>query len=94
MVGSILPAAAMHHQHAGAFGRGVGSTVEFYNTRTGRTVRLMDNPERRDRVGRGYHIDPHPRFGGDERFINFTTTIRGEVDLAVTPVEPLIERTS
>ena len=31
-----------------------------------------------------YHIDPHPRFIGDGSRIVYTTTVRGEVDLAVT----------
>ncbi len=45
-------------------------------------------------VGSQYHIDPHPRFCSQDRYIVFTTTVRGQVDLAITRVEDLIRRTS
>ena len=33
-----------------------------------------------------YHIDPHPRFIMNDRYVVFTTTVLGRVDLAVAPV--------
>ena len=45
-------------------------------------------------VGERYHIDPHPRFAGGDQYVVFTTTVRGEVDLAVVPTADLIARTS
>lgn len=80
--------------HNDKFYRGCPSTVNFLNRRTGREVRLADNPEMPGITGSNYHIDPHPRFCGAEKFVVFTTTVRGEVDLAVVPVETLLERTA
>jgi hypothetical protein len=79
--------------HAGEFYRGCASTVHFMNRDTGRTVVVADNPERHDYVGRNYHIDPHPRFNADERFVTFTTTALGTVDVAIVPTESLLDAT-
>ena len=76
------------------FYRGCPSTVDFFNRESGRAIRIMDNPARDDEVGARYHIDPHPRFCLGGAFITHTTTVRGEVDLAVTQTAPLIERTT
>ncbi len=76
------------------FYRGCPSSVHFLNRRTGKLVKLVDNPERTDRVGATYHIDPHPRFNFMDRVVTFTTTIRGEVDVAVALVDDLIARTA
>ena len=76
------------------FFRGCPSSVGFTNRKTGRYIRIIDNPGMSNQVGRSYHIDPHPRFILNDQYIVFTTTIRGEVDLAILPVNPLIERTS
>jgi len=76
------------------FHRGARSLVEFFNIETGRTVRLADNPERADDIGRGYHIDPHPRFVAGGELVVFTTTVRGAVDVALARTEDLIECTS
>jgi hypothetical protein len=78
--------------HAG-FGRGCASAVHFLNRKTNREVKLADNPARLDHVGRTYHIDPHPRFCCGDRYVVFTTTVRGEVDVAMVPTQQLIERT-
>ena len=75
------------------FYRGCPSSVYFLNRRTGKHVQIVSNPEMTGIVGAGYHIDPHPRFCGSDRFVVFTTTIRGEVDLAMVQVDDLIERT-
>jgi hypothetical protein len=56
-------------------------------------VQIINNPEMKGIVGARYHIDPHPRFCGSDRFVVFTTTVRGEVDLAVVRVDDLIDRT-
>jgi len=75
------------------FYRGCASTVHVMNRQTGTVITLIENPERHDYAGRHYHIDPHPRLVGNERFVVFTTTIRGEVDLAIVPTEELIKHT-
>jgi hypothetical protein len=76
------------------FYRGCPSTVQFLNRETGQSVRLVDNPAKTDLVGQRYHIDPHPRFVGNEQFVAFTTTVCGEADIALIPTADLIERTS
>ncbi len=98
------PAGAWHsHHHSSGkylvgdtntqFYRGCPSTVQFLNRETGRHVRIVDNPEMPGLVGARYHIDPHPRFVGDEELVVFTTTVRGEVDLALVPTADLISHT-
>lgn len=76
------------------FYRGCPSSVHFLNRKTGRLVKIIDNPAMEDYVGGHYHIDPHPRFSCGDQVGVFTTTVRGAVDLAVVPVQDLIERTS
>lgn len=76
------------------FYRGGPSTVNFLNRRTQHEERLLSNPEMPGLVGSNYHIDPHPRFVGGEKYVVFTTTVRGEVDLAIIPTSDLIELTS
>jgi len=75
------------------FYRGCPSTVHFLNRNTGKVITLVENPERPDYIGQNYHIDPHPRFVYGDRYIVFTTTIRGEVDLAIVPVAALFTQT-
>lgn len=48
----------------GNFYRGCPSSVSFLNRKTGKFVKLVDNPGRPDFIGRIYHIDPAPAFRG------------------------------
>lgn len=77
--------------------RGCESLVRFYNTETGKMVFVVthnpvvngwtpDNPSI-------YHIDPHPRFVLHDKYITFTATTQGRVDLAIAEVDQLIEAT-
>ena len=75
------------------FHRGCASTVHFMNRDTGQTVVLAENEERNDYAGRNYHIDPHPRFCCDDRYVVFTTTVHGKVDVAMARTDKLIEQT-
>lgn len=34
-----------------------------------------------------YHIDPHPQFSMDGHYIDYMTTVLGQIDIAITPVE-------
>ena len=101
------PAGAWHsHHHASgkylvgdvqlseSFYRGAPSEVHFLNRETDESVRIAKNPGVSGIVGANYHIDPHPRFVGDGQFVVFTTTVRGEVDLAIIPTADLIAQTS
>lgn len=77
----------------GVFRRGCASEVFFLNRDTGRSVRILENPAMLGTPEAGYHIDPHPRFCCGDRFVVFTTTIRGQVDVALVRTEDLIDRT-
>lgn len=77
--------------------RGTESMLYFHNRLTGKTVKfLTKNP-----VVEGwspsnpcwYHIDPHPGFIMQDRYISFTTTVLGHVDVAIACVADLIEAT-
>ena len=75
------------------FYRGCPSTVNFLNRVTGKQIQIIRNPEMTGLTGTRYHIDPHPRFCGHDRLVVFTTTVRGQVDLAIVKTSDLIERT-
>jgi hypothetical protein len=76
------------------FYRGCPSSVYFMNRHTETCIKIIDNPEMKGLTGSQYHIDPHPRFCAGDTFITFTTTVRGEVDLAIVKVADLIDATS
>ena len=77
--------------------RGAESMLYFHNHITGKTIKfLTKNPVVEGWTPENscpYHIDPHPRFVMDDKYITFTTTVRGCVDLAIANVEELIEAT-
>jgi hypothetical protein len=75
------------------FYRGCPSSVHFLNRVSGKEIQIISNPAMPNFTGARYHIDPHPRFGNQDRLIVFTTTIRGQVDLAIVETAELIERT-
>ncbi len=63
----------------------------FFDRRTGRSkhiVTAMPHPPH----DRGtWHIDPHPRFTPQNTYVSYTTTVRGQVDVALSPVAGLLE---
>lgn len=64
------------------FDRDSGKEIEIFSA--------MPNPDMRYKPR--YHIDPHPAFSEDGAYIISTTTVReGQVDVAITPVAPLLE---
>ena len=75
------------------FYRGCASGVHLLDRETDTLLKLVDNPERADYAGRRYHIDPHPRFVCDDDYIVFTTTVRGEIDVALVRTADLLDHT-
>lgn len=76
--------------------RGMPASVKFYNSMTDREidiVSLMPSNEFHPGNQCRYHIDPHPRFTENEKYIVFTTTELGGADVAVVKVEQLITMT-
>jgi len=71
-----------------------GCRVSFYNARTGREVNIVTNMPPPPWPRETYHIDPHPQFCLNDRYIVYTTTVLGTVDVAVVPVEQLLEATA
>lgn len=89
---------ASYYSHGGLrWWRGCPSKVTFYNTVTDRAVPIVTlNPEVSEWTPETpcpYHIDPHPRFVLKDKWITFTATVDGRVDVAVAPVKPLLEAT-
>ncbi len=76
------------------FYRGCASTVHFMNRDTGKVIVLAEHAERTDYAGRNYHIDPHPRFCYNDQYVVFTTTVRGEIDVAIVPTAELVQATT
>lgn len=77
--------------------RGCASTVRFWNNETKKLIDLVSyNPPVNGWTPDNqcpYHIDPHPRFVLNDTFITFTTTVCGRVDVAIAPVQQLIDAT-
>ncbi|MDR3710657.1 MAG: hypothetical protein P4L33_20340 [Capsulimonadaceae bacterium] len=78
-----------------AFFRGGPANVGFFNRDTGRSLTIAHLPASATLEEPSvYHPDPHPNFVGGDRYIVYTTTVFGALDVALTPVAPLLERTS
>ena len=77
--------------------RGTAWRVGFYNRETGRNVFIhtrMDPLVPKERPSRR-HPDPHPHFGMNDRYVVCTfNNADGHMDLSVTPVAQLVEKTT
>lgn len=75
--------------------RGCAASVHFWNVKTDREVRIVTRMPEYCEPGDyfPYHLDPHPRFTQNEKYIVFTTSERGRPDLAIAPVAPLLKMT-
>ena len=72
------------------FFRGCPSSVHFHNREAGSFVKVVDNPGIDGIAGSNYHIDPHPRFCCGDRCVVFTTTVRGQIDVAMVKTADLV----
>ena len=98
------PVTTCLHSHSSADGRylvcdacdnwyrGAATTVHFQDGQTGKTLKVIDNPAMDGYIGSNYHIDPHPRFCCGDRFVVFTATVRGRVDVAIVRTDDLVAR--
>lgn len=70
--------------------------VIFYDRKTNKEIDIFSslpypNIDFRN-VDSCYHTDPHPAFSENGEWIISTTTVKdGQVDVAITPVEPLVQ---
>lgn len=73
--------------------RGCASSVKLFNSKTGKVTdivtRMSENNWSPDNQC-GYHIDPHPRFCENEKYIVFTTSDEGGADLAIANVKEVL----
>lgn len=68
--------------------------VSFFNVATGREIRIVTKVPTLPVLSDQYRTCPQPRFCLNDRWITYTTTVLGRVDVALVSVEQLIERTS
>lgn len=67
--------------------------VVFLNRRTGREAVIVSQAPYADETLRRYHVHPHPQFCLNDRYICYTTTVRGRIDVALVPVDALLAAT-
>ena len=67
--------------------------IVFFDRRSGKEIDIFSSmPMHKYKSTASFHLDPHPCFTQDSKYITSMTTVKnGQVDLAITPVEPLIE---
>lgn len=67
--------------------------VVFFDRASGKEIDIFSAmPKRRYKSTNLYHMDPHPAFTRDGKYItSMTTVMNGDIDVAITPVEPLIK---
>ena len=67
--------------------------VAFYNIRSGRETAIVTQLPPCSIRSR-YHIHPHPQFCCGDRYVCYTTNVLGTVDVALVPVDKLVEATA
>ena len=83
-------------RYGGKWYRGCPAALNFLNRRTGKSlVVVTEMPENGFTPDNqtAYHIDPHPRFSENEKYVIFSTTELGGCDLAVASVDELVALT-
>ena len=67
--------------------------VIFFDRESGKEIDIFSAmPKPNYKSGGVYHLDPHPQFSRDgENIISMTTVKNGEIDISITPVEPLVK---
>ncbi|MFA6961754.1 MAG: hypothetical protein WC205_13450 [Opitutaceae bacterium] len=68
--------------------------VAFYNRETGRKINIVSLIPYPDDRQQSYHVHAHPQFCGGDRYICYTTTVLGGIDVAFTLVDELVDKTS
>jgi Tol biopolymer transport system component len=67
--------------------------VMFLNRATGKKIAIASALPQPPVSRHPWHIDPHPHFSGDGQWVVYTTTVRGQVDVALVSVEQLLAHT-
>jgi len=66
--------------------------VAFFNRDTGNEVSIVTTLPPCE-LRSAYHIHPHPQFCLQDRYVCYTTNVRGQVDFALTSVKHLLDMT-
>jgi len=61
--------------------------VRFYDRESSREVNIVTALPLPPHPRRWYHLDPHPQFSPGGTWVVYTTTVRGQVDVALAPVD-------
>ena len=83
-------------RYGGKWYRGCPAAVHLLNRDTGKIATIVtEMPENghTPENPNNYHIDPHPRFTDNEKYIVFTTSELGGCDLAVAVVDEVLSHT-
>jgi len=76
-------------------GPGTGiNRVVFINRKTGREIEIVSHMDYPPEALRRYHVHPHPQFCLRDRYICYTTSVRGRIDVALIPTSRLLDMTS
>jgi hypothetical protein len=75
--------------------RGCASNVLFYNRLTGKKVDIVTKAPALSTPKNPsvYHVDPHPQFVHHDRYVVYTTSVLGRIDVALVRVSDLIYAT-
>jgi hypothetical protein len=65
--------------------------VTFYDAATGRETAIFSSLPKPPYPRSPLHLDPHPHFSPKGTYIASMTTVLGTVDVALTPVAPLLD---
>ena len=60
--------------------------VRFYDRRIEKHVNIASALPKPPVPREWYHLDPHPQFSPGDAWVVYTTTVRGQVDIALSPV--------
>ena len=64
--------------------------VKFFDRQTNKVTDIASALPQPTVQRSWYHIDPHPQFSPKGTSVVYTTTVRGSVDVAITPIEQML----
>lgn len=76
--------------------RGCPAKVKFYNSTTDKEIEIVSSMPSNEYSPSNqceYHIDPHPRFVMNEKYVLFTTSELGGADVALVNTAQLLKKT-
>ena len=100
---SIIWDSPICHAHCGSEGRyfcgdaspyrweQTGCQLKFYDRKRDQEINVISKQPYPNVDRRPYNLDPHPQFSPRDTWITHTTTVRGEVDVALTPVAGILD---